>query len=287
MENNDLKYVVTIIHGSKEHIGRYSEFIKELNSNGIEVESGDLATHGENFEEVEDDEGNPIGYHNFSFQQMLDSALEIIDRARENYPDHKHILFGHSMGSFIAKAIVYTNARKFDGVILSGTNNPSNLAVRLGIMINSIGDKNKVSTINENLSYGALSISSKMHGYGKNWLSEDEDNVKAFEEDELCGRDFSKQSLRAMLTFIKVAQKKKVLKKFENKEIPQLLLSGSRDPVSHYGKHISKMIKKQKRRKIKNHISKIYFAAKHEILFDTSKELVTKDIVEFIKNKVE
>ncbi len=280
-------YVVTIIHGSKEHIGRYRDFIRELESSGIEVVSGDLATHGDNYVSKEDEEGNEIGNHNFSFQEMLDSALEIIDRAREEYPDHKHILFGHSMGSFIAKAIVYTNVRKFDGLILSGTNNPAQLAVRLGILMNSIGNKNKVSSINENLSYGTLSLSSKMHGFGKNWLSESEENVNSYDEDELCGNDFTIQSLRAMLTFIKISQSKKVLKRFENKNIPQFLLSGSRDPVTHYGKHIDKLIKKQRKRKIKNHISKIYFGAKHEILFDNSKDMATKDIIEWIKEQVE
>ena len=89
-------------------------------------------------------------------------------RIKEKYKDYKHIIFGHSMGSFIVKHIVYSNLREFDGVILSGTNHPPKSAINFSLMLNGIGRKHKVHKFNEGLSYGYLSISSKMHGYGKN-----------------------------------------------------------------------------------------------------------------------
>ncbi len=270
------KYVVTIIHGSKEHSERYREFRNELKRNGIDGDLGDLATHGKYYE------GEA---HDFSFQAMLDSALQIIDETKEKYKDYKHIIFGHSMGSFIVKYIVYSNLREFDGVILSGTNNPSNWKVNLNLMINGIGRKHKVHKFNEGLSYGYLSLSSKMNGYGKAWISSLEEVVQEFENDPLCGHDFTNQSLKTMFQFIKLSQSKKILSNFKNKHIPQLLVWGTRDPVGNFGKDVDHLIKRQESFGIDGHISKAYFGSKHEVLNDQSREMVINDIVTFIKKK--
>ncbi len=276
MVDDKNKYVMTIIHGSKEHSERYRDFRNELKRNGIDGDLGDLATHGQYYE------GEA---HDFSFDAMLQSALDIIDETKEKYKDYKHIIFGHSMGSFIVKYIVYSNLREFDGVILSGTNNPSATVVNFSLFLNGIGRKHKVHKFNEGLSYGYLSISSKMHGYGKNWISSLDDEVQKFEDDPLCGHDFTNQSLKTMFTFIKRTQSKDVLKKFKNKKIPQLLLWGTRDPVGNFGKDVDRLIKKQEKFGIDNHISKAYFGSKHEVLNDQSREKVIQDIVDFVKEK--
>lgn len=270
MEN---KYAVTLIHGSKEHHKRYDDFVKQLKSKGIEVVTGDLATHGENFTGK---------YHNFKFQEMLDSAVKYVDEAKTRYPEHKHIIMGHSMGSFIVKYIVYTNLRHFDGVILSGTNNVGKALAGLAMFTTSMS-KNKVWRINENISYGMLSQASKKKGFGENWLSTNVDNQEAFDNDPLCGNDFSNGSLNAMYKFIKINGLKKTLKRFEDKHIPQLLIYGQQDPVTNFGKDITGLVKKHNKLGIDNHRVISYSECKHEILFDNQKERVTKDIIDFIQ----
>ncbi len=267
------KYALILIHGSKEHWKRYKDFIKELNSNGIEVITGDLATHGDKFEGEN---------HNFRLEDMLDSALELVDEAKDRYPNHKHIIMGHSMGSFIVKYIVYKNLRHFDGVVLSGTNNVGSNLANIGMLTTCIS-KNKVWRLNENVSYGMLSKASKKKGYGSNWLSTNEDNEKAFKDDPLCGNDFTNGSMNAMMKFIKGNQTKKTLKNFSLKEIPQLLIYGEQDPVANFGKDITSLIKRHKKYGINNHKVISYPDCKHEIAFDNLKDKVTSDIVEFIK----
>ncbi len=267
------KYVLTIIHGSKEHWRRYNDFIKEVKSNGIQVVTGDLATHGDLYE------GNN---HNFTFKEMLNSALKLVDEARTRYPDHKQIIMGHSMGSFITKYIVYKNLRDFDGVVLSGTNNLGGALANIALLSTSMS-KEKVWRINEDASYGMLSKASKKMGYGENWLSANEDNEKAFEDDPLCGNDFTNGSLNAMFKFAKENGTKKTLKNFKNKHIPQLLIFGEQDPVTNFGKDIKSLIKKHNKLGIDNHKVISYPGCKHEIAFDNMKEKVTADIIEFIK----
>lgn len=269
-----MKTVVTLIHGSKEHSKRYDEFIAILENNDIEVITGDLESHGENFTE---------NYHHFTFDSILESTLKIIDKARKEYPDHKHIIMGHSMGSFIVKYIVYSNLRNFDAVILSGTNHTPSVLLNIAQFLTKIAPSNKVSKINEILGYGFLSLKSKSKGYGNNWLSSDERNEINFKNDPLCGNDFSNESLKAMYEFIKQSKNKSIVSKFKNKSIPQLLIYGGKDPVPNFGSEIKAMIKFQNKFGISNHTVINYPNSKHEILFDIEKQEVFNDVIKFIK----
>ena len=269
------KYVLTIIHGSKEYSNRYKDFMDFLQNQNIESFTGDLADHGKNLRK---------NFHNFTFKEMLYSALKIIDETKLKFPDHKHIIFGHSMGSFIVKYIVYNNIRDFDGVILSGTNHLSKTLISLALLATKSFNKNKVSRINQYLSYGWLSFSSKLNGYGSSWLSYNEENQKSFANDPLCGKNFSNKSLNAMFLFIKLSGEKEVLQNFKHKDIPQLLIYGEHDPITNYGADIKKLVKAHNKVGINNHKVISYEKCKHEILFDNLKEDVSKDIVSFIKN---
>ncbi len=271
------KCVVIVLHGSKEHIGRYSDFMSQLRRTGVPVIGHDLATHGEH---IEGDN------HNFSFDEMLNSALEIIDEARNEYPNHKQIIFGHSMGSSIVKYIAYSNLREFDGIILSGTNHQRRLLTNTLLFFNMFGKQDKVTKIGNGLAFGYLSFSSRIHGLGKVWISTDKDNIKYYEADDLCGRDFTNKSVRTMLLFTKKSKKKRMLRKFKNKKIPQLILYGTRDPVGRFGKDINKLLKCHNKRGIDNHYTRAFFGARHEVLFDTSKDKATEEVIKFIENKV-
>ncbi len=268
------KYAVTIIHGSKEHWGRYKEFMTELKIQGIDSHTGDLAAHGNKFNGKS---------HNFTFREMLNSAIKIIDETKAKYPEHKQIIFGHSMGSFIVKHIVYNNIRKFDGVILSGTNDLNSTVATLGMITTSIAKK-MVWRLNENISYGTLVRASEKMGYTSNWLSSDLDSVKEFNNDPLCGNNFTNGSLNAMYKFMKLNGINKTFKNFGTKNIPQLFIYGEEDPVANFGKDIERLVAKQKKYDIHNITVKKYEGCKHEVLFDKCSIQATIDIVSFIKN---
>ncbi len=269
-----MKKLLILIHGSKEHKDRYKNTINELNNNSIDVYTGDLATHGSLLKESK---------HNFTFNEMLESALKIIDDAFIKYPKHEKIIFGHSMGSFIVKYITYNNLREFDKVILSGTNNTPTSLTNIGLFFTGIVRRNKVNKFNEFFSYGILNLRMKLKGLGNNWLSNYEEEVEKFIDDPLCANPFTNQSLNAMFKFIKYSGKKSILKNFKNKDIKQLILYGENDPVTNFGKDIKSLVKKQSKCGIKNHIVISYPNCKHEILFDIEKNKVDKDIVNFIK----
>ncbi len=270
------KILCIIIHGSSEHKNRYDQIKRFLEEKNIDVYVEDLATHGANL--------NQEKIHNFTYKEMEKSALKIIDDAVSKYPNHKHIIFGHSMGSFIVKDIVYSNKRNFDGLILSGTNNPKKADMFLSHFVLKFGSKNKVSKFNNFLTFGLLNVKSRLKGNGNGWLSTNPKNQRNYINDEKCGNAFTNNSLVAMFKFIENAQNKEILRNFKNKNIPQLVLYGKKDPVTNFGWDIKRMIKNQKKCNIKNQKIISYPNSKHEILFDVEQKKVETDIIKFLNN---
>ncbi len=266
------KKTLILIHGSKEHFERYRDFISFLEANNINVVTGNLATHGD----------ANLTNHNFSLEEVVQSAMKIIKEAKDNYSEHKFYLFGHSFGSFIVKYIAYTNMEKFDGIILSGTNNPPRLLLNIGKLETSLWNKDKVSKFSEFSSYGMLDLKSKIKNKDKFWISSDPKVVQEFLDSPLCGKPFSKKALNAMYELILVSNNPKTLQTFNYKNTPQLIIYGKNDPVTNFGKDIKKMVKNQQKAGLATPQIMEYQNSRHEVLFDVEKEKVYNDILFFI-----
>ncbi len=272
----NIKHALIVLHGAKEHIGRYSDVMSQIRRTGIPVVGDDLSSHGSNMEGEK---------HNFTFEQMLESALSIIDKAKEEFPNHRHIILGHGMGSSIVRYITYSNLRDFDGVILSGLSYPKKTSLNFLLLLNMFGKKEESSKLGDGLNSFITTRKSKRRGYGKEWLSTDEDNIKYYEADNLCGHPLTGRSISAMHKFTKKATSKHLLSKFKNKNIPQLLIYGTRDPICNFGQDIERLIAIQNKKKINNHYTKAYFGSRHEVLFDKSKEEAVSEIIDFIETR--
>jgi len=269
-----MKKTLILVHGSKEHIGRYKEFIDALERKGINVIAKDLKCHGKNLND---------SFHNFSFEDILNSTLDMIDNSMKNTDNSETYIMGHSFGSFIIKYIIYNNLRTFDGVILSGTNHMSNNLINLAISLTSKGDKNKVNKLLEFMSFGVLGIKSLLHNGSKRWLSKSKENNESYKNDPLCGKHYSKQSLNTVFKFMRDSKQDNTLSNFNDKNINQLIIYGKKDPVNNFGKEIKKLTKSYDKFKISNYSVIEYKNSRHEIIFDIEKEKVIGDIIEFIK----
>ena len=97
----EIRAVVQIIHGIAEFIERYDDFAGYLNSLGFLVVAEDHMGHGQSVGK----EGIQGYFHGGWFAAVEDS-VNLLRQTREEYPDVPYILFGHSMGSFMARTIL-------------------------------------------------------------------------------------------------------------------------------------------------------------------------------------
>ncbi len=104
------RYVVLLVHGYGEHMGRYSEVAARLAADGASVYGLDHVGHGRSDGErvlIED------------LERVVDDLRLLHDRATEEHPDLPVVLIGHSMGGLIAARYAQRFDEDLAGVVLS------------------------------------------------------------------------------------------------------------------------------------------------------------------------
>ncbi len=106
---NNAKVGIIILHGLAEHKGRYHDFIEQLNKNDISTFAIDLRGHGESLGKRGDVK---------HFENYIEDLHSFVSYIRNEYPDLKLGMFGHSLGGLIASSYV-ANYKTIDFLILS------------------------------------------------------------------------------------------------------------------------------------------------------------------------
>ena len=111
------KAVLQVVHGAAEHSGRYDRFAKLAVASGYAVYATDHRGHGRTrLRSGKTGDAGPDAWN-----RMVDDEIAFSQRLRTAHPGVKLVLFGHSLGSFIAQDYIERRADLLDGLILSGT----------------------------------------------------------------------------------------------------------------------------------------------------------------------
>lgn len=266
--------VVLIIHGMQEHSGRYEWFCKNLNKAGFLAVVSDLRGHGENMAL-----GRPGDSSGNIFEEIVTDHKAYIKFLREKYKKLPIFVFGHSFGSFITQRLLTESDNLVDKFILCGTGYAKNFAFLMGLLVAKLTADTKGRSAEAKL-VEKLSIK----GYQKkfkngNWLSRDDKVWEAYKKDVLCGMPFPASFY---VSFFGSARKNYKNLAVVDESTPILVISGAKDPVGGYGKDVNKLVKLYKHHWL-NVYCKLYEDARHELLNETNKNEVLKDIVAFLK----
>lgn len=278
---------VQLTHGMAEHIDRYDAFATYLAEQGILVYGQDHAGHGKSTPE------QPRGY--FSEEHGWDhlvADMELLyQTVSADYPAIPYVLFGHSMGSFLARSYAARHPRDFDAYVFMGTAGPNpllpfgRLLIRAAIALK--GTKT-VSLLLNNLATGSYNqYVARQQGAVRtpfDWISSVDSVVDRYIADPLCGFPFTNGGLRDLLDGLTEISSSKWARKLADK--PIFLLSGMRDPVG--GKNASGVMTIYGRLKAAGRMveMKLYPDVRHELLNETIADDVYGDIYLFL-NMVE
>ncbi len=280
-ESGEVKAVLQIAHGMAEHLERYENFARVLAENGIALYINDHLGHGKS---VKSD--SELGYFGAKdgWKNFVEDCHELTKIAKSENPDKPYIFFGHSMGSFVARAYSLKYSAEIDGAVYCGTAGP-NPAAGAGIILTKLVTKLKGdhyrSKVIDKIGFGTYN--SKFEGRTPfDWLSRDNFEVDKYIADKYCGFLFTAPGygdLFALLGFVSSKQW------FEGlpKELPVLVISGDMDPVGNYSKGIDQVCDMLKAAGKTNVKKILYKDARHEILnesacFDT----VCSDVISWI-----
>ena len=277
------KAVVQLVHGMSEYIERYDEFARFLTENGYTVYGNNHIGHGSTAA-VPEDRGHIPGRN--GFLNMVTDVHNLSVIAREECGDIPFILFGHSMGSLLARLYAELYGNEITALILCGTSgkNPlSSLGLSLTGLISLFKGGRYRSKLVFNMAFGSYCkrCSEKRTIY--DWLSVNQDNVDEYMANEHCGEMLTAEGFANLIRLIIVTTSKEWYKNVP-KQLPVLLISGSEDPVGGYGKGVIETDRNLKKYGVKDVTHILYSNLRHEILREKEKGRVFADILSFIEN---
>lgn len=271
---------IMIFEGMEEHVSRYDKFALELNKAGYSVYSIDTYGQGEN------SEFDGVGvWPKDGFIKQVDVYGALARKLNESgLPLY---VFSHSMGSFMCQMFLYKYGDLASKYCLCGSGG-KNPILGLGHFIAKIvvHKKNfyKKAGLMNKLMFGNLTASVKDRKTDYDWLSYNEQNVKDYIADPLCGfgpnNGFCLNFIEGMLQLYKKENLKNL--KADNKIF---LIGGEEDPVTGFGKFTKELDAMYKEYGVKDVSYKIYPHMRHEILNEDKWLEVSNDVVNFFNKE--
>lgn len=280
------KAVVQIVHGIAEFIERYDEFAAYLNGLGFLVVAEDHMGHGQSVGE------NGIqGYFHGGWFTAVEDTMTLLRETQAAYPDIPYVLFGHSMGSFMARTILckYPDSGISAAVICGTGWQPAALLPPVTRFIEAVCRKDgedKPSAFLENLVFGSYNKRVEHPRTAYDWLSRDAKIVDAYIAHPMCGFTPTAGLLREMMKGLTYIEKPAHLEAMK-KDLPVFFVAGGDDPVGSYGKGVKRTVNEFKKAGMIDVSCRIYPLCRHEILNEINRQEIFEDIGGWILKKVE
>lgn len=276
----EVKGILQIVHGMTEHIERYDHIMSAAAENGYVAFGYDHLGHGKT---ARDDSELGFIAHRNGWKYLIKDVSAFNAIVRQIYPDKPLYLFGHSMGSFIARLALVASPEIYKKAIICGTAGKNPLAPMGLLLTNTIklikGEKHISKTIT-NMAFG--SYNKRFEGTSKyNWLTKDRDIIEKYSADKFCTFSFTVSAMHDLMNLISVCNKSSWFKELKN-DLSIFLIAGKDDPVGNYGKGVTEVYNRLKKENC-NVTLKLYEDCRHEILNDTCRQEVISDILNFIK----
>ena len=117
------------------------------------------------------------------------------------------------------------------------------------------------------------------------WLSRNEDNVRKYVDDPLCGFIFTVNGFQTLFKLIYNLHDTEKLKQMPA-NLPIFFLSGADDPVGDYGRSVERVYQSFREIGMENVQMKLYPKDRHELLNEVDKEEVYGDIYRWILQRI-
>lgn len=279
--------LVYLAHGLAEHVERYDAFARALNGIGLSVAGHDHRGHKLSVASDAD-----LGHFadRDGFPLMARDLSAGMSAWRAAHPGLPLILFGHSMGSFLAQYLMGRDPAGIDFLIMSGSNGPQPRALAVAARL--------IARV-ERLRLGGRGQSRLIHGLvfdannkpfepgptSMEWLSRDRAAVDAYVADPCCGYIATTASWTSLLDELSRLATPAQMRGVPT-GVPTLILSGDRDPVGGMGKGVQRLHDIWKAHGVADLTMKLYPGGRHEMLNETNRDEVIADICGWIGERL-
>lgn len=273
--------VVQIVHGMSEHVERYAPFAEFLAGRGFVVCANDHVGHGKTAGERD------LGHMPLAngADVLVEDVHALREKVCERYPHARHVMFGHSMGSFVTRVYLTRHADGLSAAILCGTGQQPRIQTVAGRVITrliaQIRGERHVSRFVDSLGAGAYGRAIKDARTDVDWISSDPDVVDEYIADPLCGQPFTVGAYATLASLVADATDARLARRVP-KDLPLLFVAGAEDPVGDCGRGVARAVDEYRNAGVRLVEMGIYPGARHEILNEPCHEAVWHDVEEFL-----
>lgn len=271
-----------IIHGMAEHGRRYDCFAKRLAGSGYSVYVYDQRGHGKTA--LKND--LPLGHlgNEGGWGDLVHDLGNLVEIMEKKEKDNPNFLFGHSMGSFVARHYIIEYGRKLDGTILSGTgklNRPLlDLVDLLAKLETLFAGELAESTLVEKIMFSSHNSEFEPARTDFDWLSRDEEAVDGYVKDELAGFSCKTGFYTEFISGLRSIAAREKPDGLPS-DFRLLFIAGEEDPVGGEGE-VRKLVERFRASDKLSVGLKIYEEARHELIHEVNRDEVIEDIVDWL-----
>jgi alpha-beta hydrolase superfamily lysophospholipase len=275
------KAVLQLIHGAAEHASRYDHFARAAVAGGHAVYATDHRGHGRTrLRSGRLGDAGPDAWN-----RMVDDEIALSQRLRNAHPGAGLVLFGHSLGSFIAQDFITRRGDLLDALVLSGT---SYRAPPPAEAIRALDEPARREPLGDSALWASrFQDHNKPFGgpTGFEWLSRDAAEVKKYVDDPLCGFAFTNELVRDI--FVGFARMRDpALEARIPKTLPVLIIQGELDPVGENLAGTQRLVDRYRALGLTHIEPRYYTGARHELLNETNRDEVTSDVLGWLARSV-
>ncbi|MUK90361.1 alpha/beta fold hydrolase [Ornithinibacillus sp. L9] len=279
--------IVQLVHGFGEHSRRYLHMILALNEAGFVVAADDHVGHGK----TAYDSGNWDDWGDKGYMTMSEDEHNLRKIVQEHYEGLPYFMFGHSMGSMIARGYAAKYGEGISGLILCGTSgifpHANEISKELKARIDQ-GDGEVVDPVYLEGLLGWMTERIDNSRTPNDWISGDPDVVADHANDPF-NNFTSPPNIRSLYYFVQMMET--IIGTEWAEKIPSTVpvynIAGDQDPVGLYGEGVYAVSNwlADTGHRVK---TKLYSGYRHEIHnYRDIRDEVEAGIIEFINRVIE
>jgi alpha-beta hydrolase superfamily lysophospholipase len=275
---------IHLLHGMAEHIGRYAEFAGALGKAGYIVSGHDHRGHGSTVRL-----NGTRGYfaEEDGFERVVQDVHEVTTLLRDSHPAPAFTIFGHSMGSFVARRYTQRYGHLVDRAIFMGSGDHPGPAIRAGRMIAdgyiAAGLKKEPNQFLNSLTFGRYNLHFPDAETPFDWLNEDQEAVRAYLDDEDSGFVSTTGFFSDLFDGLDLIHDDREIRRTPD-DLPILLISGGSDPVGKSGAGIWNVARQYAQNGVRNVTVYLVEEGRHEILHSPKKSRITEYITGWLES---
>ncbi len=284
-ESGDIKGVVQLSHGMIDHTGRYLWLAERLTEAGFVFAGNNHLGHGRTAHSPSE-----LGFfaERDGYKLVIEDIKKMNEILHEEYRGLPLVLFGHSMGSFIARLYTVKYPDTLDALVIHGTGG-KNPAAGAGKALVSLlrfffGGHHRSKLVTA-VAFGSYNSHYDKSEGANAWLTRDIARVADRDRDPYTSYIFTLAGYHDLFDLLSRSNEPSWFKAFP-KGLPTLIMSGGDDPVGGYGKGVREVHSSLLREGASALVLKLYEGARHELFNETNRDEAADDLIAWINEAI-